>query len=509
VGLMLDKSRGLTLGPELVVNGGFDSDTAWTKGAGWTISGGKLVATSVASGVEAKQSIPSLVAGYRYIITFDVSVTSGILKVNLGDLGFTPTELFVPISGSYSYRPANSGAAQITFWAASTFTGTIDNISVRELPGSHAFQTTSTSRPVLSARYNLGLNSGFSLGSLGGLPTDWLERSAVTGRKIADSSTLSGFAMRVTSTGVGGTGSTSDVRQGFPQLIVGASYIASFKVKAAPGNSAATITYVFAGDSRNAFITGEYTQIISSPFVAVGSSHAFFFGGANGLVADIADFQVVPANQADLPYQRVNTATDYDTKGFLPYLRADGVDDFMITNSINFTSTDKATIIAGLRKQNDTSSIVAELGTNINTNAGSFALISGEELGGRYSSVSRGNAPFSTSQQAVFSNTGFAPDTTVISATHDIAGDKSTIRRNVEDGSIAIGDKGTGNFGNYPLYLFRRGGTTMPFNGNLYSLIITGKQLTAQQLLAYESWANHRTFAVIDPLLIQEQVIGF
>ena len=40
VGLILDKSRGLALGPELVVNGSFATDTNWTKGTGWTISGG-------------------------------------------------------------------------------------------------------------------------------------------------------------------------------------------------------------------------------------------------------------------------------------------------------------------------------------------------------------------------------------------------------------------------------------------------------------------------------------
>jgi hypothetical protein len=40
-------------------------------------------------------------------------------------------------------------------------------------------------------------------------------------------------------------------------------------------------------------------------------------------------------------------------------------------------------------------------------------------------------------------------------------------------GSV-LSDQGTGNYGNYPLYLFRRGGTTLPFNGNLYALIVAG-----------------------------------
>ena len=40
VGLMLDKTKGLTLGSTIITNGNFESDTSWTKGAGWTIAGG-------------------------------------------------------------------------------------------------------------------------------------------------------------------------------------------------------------------------------------------------------------------------------------------------------------------------------------------------------------------------------------------------------------------------------------------------------------------------------------
>ena len=42
VGLMLDKSKGLALGAELVTNGDFATDTGWNKGVGVTISGGRI-----------------------------------------------------------------------------------------------------------------------------------------------------------------------------------------------------------------------------------------------------------------------------------------------------------------------------------------------------------------------------------------------------------------------------------------------------------------------------------
>jgi len=85
-GMVLDKSKGLALGPELVTNGGFDSDTAWTKGAGWSISDG--VAT-FAGGANANisQSL-TLVIGKTYRVTFTIPNTvSGFVAVYLGSGG--------------------------------------------------------------------------------------------------------------------------------------------------------------------------------------------------------------------------------------------------------------------------------------------------------------------------------------------------------------------------------------------------------------------------------------
>jgi len=56
-------------------------------------------------------------------------------------------------------------------------------------------------------------------------------------------------------------------------------------------------------------------------------------------------------------------------------------------------------------------------------------------------------------------------------------------------------DIGTGNFGNYPLYIGRRGGTTLPFNGRIYQLIIRGAASNAGQIAAGEAWCNSKTRA--------------
>jgi hypothetical protein len=75
--------------------------------------------------------------------------------------------------------------------------------------------------------------------------------------------------------------------------------------------------------------------------------------GTSGIYIWGADLRVANTGVNLPPYQRVNTATDYDTAGFPHYLRFDGVDDFLQTSSINFTSTDKMTVFAGVRKLSD------------------------------------------------------------------------------------------------------------------------------------------------------------
>jgi hypothetical protein len=57
------------------------------------------------------------------------------------------------------------------------------------------------------------------------------------------------------------------------------------------------------------------------------------------------------------------------------------------------------------------------------------------------------------------------------------------------------GDQGAGNYGNYPLYLFRRGGTTLPFKGRFYGALIRGAQSTEAQIRAAERFINAKTRA--------------
>lgn len=147
VALALDKSRGLVLGPELVANGDFSGgSTGWALGTGWSVSSGAAVATSVASGLSIAQDA-GLVAGRFYRLTLTIgALSSGGIRPYAGSGGSYGTT--ISASGTYSWTLLASGNSTIYIATAGTTTLTIDNISVRELPGNHATQATAASRPV-------------------------------------------------------------------------------------------------------------------------------------------------------------------------------------------------------------------------------------------------------------------------------------------------------------------------------------------------------------------------
>jgi hypothetical protein len=190
------------------------------------------------------------------------------------------------------------------------------------------------------------------------------------------------------------------------------------------------------------------------------------------------------------PYQRVNTATDYDTAGFPHYLRFDGVDDFLQTNAINFTGTDKMTVFAGARKLSDAgSAAIAELSANFATNSGSFALWGPLTASPNFGFVSNGTTNTSAIASAA------QPTTNVITGIGNISGDQAILRINGTQAASSTADQGSGTYGNHPLYIGRRAGTSLPFNGHLYQLIVRGAQSSLPQVQAGEKWTNNRTGA--------------
>jgi len=204
-----------------------------------------------------------------------------------------------------------------------------------------------------------------------------------------------------------------------------------------------------------------------------------------------ADLRVANTGVNLPPYQRVNTATDYDTVGFPHYLRFDGVDDWLVTNTIT-PGIDKVQAFAGVRKIGTASGMVAELDTQYATRNGKFALFSPTEEGPNYHGFfSEG----SISSPAI--SDGYTPPiTNVLTGIGDISGDRATLRVNGVQAAQNTADQGTGNYLAYPLYIGRRGGTTFPFNGRLYSLIVRfGSNLPAATIEQTEKYINTKTRA--------------
>jgi hypothetical protein len=138
--------------------------------------------------------------------------------------------------------------------------------------------------------------------------------------------------------------------------------------------------------------------------------------------------------------------------------------------------TDKMTVMAGVRKNSDAADgMVCELTTTVNSNTGSFYFTAPELPSFSYALLSRGTATASATQRASFATAaGLAPNTSVISSTHDIAGDLTTIRRNGVAGTSATDDKGSGSFSSAILYIGSRANSSVRFNGIIYTLIIRG-----------------------------------
>ena len=176
------------------------------------------------------------------------------------------------------------------------------------------------------------------------------------------------------------------------------------------------------------------------------------------------------------------------------YLLFDGIDDALQTANINFTGTDKVTIWAGVRKLSDVASgALIELSIDAATNR-AFNIFAPSRLLGDFSYRLRSTGSLSSD----LTITGIpAPVTNLVTAIGDISNDILRLRINGIQVAENTVDQGTGNYGNHPLYIGSRGGTSIPFNGRLYSLIVRGAQSTATQISNAETYVNSKTGAYV------------
>jgi hypothetical protein len=532
VGLILDKSKGLALGSELVTNGDFSSGTTgWTVGPTSTFSviDGQIKVISTSADAAYFGQLVSVVAGKSYRVAFTTisDGTSKIARLFVGSF-WSGTAITPNSFGSHTVIWEATTSGSVVFWPYGSVGGVgtyilCDNISVRELPGNHASQSTSASRPVLSARVNLLTyseqfdNAAWTKGSLvttgmgnvtattdplGGYTADKLQETATTAEhyvlqgvsvaaaqhtfsvylKAAErtwatiyfstgSATPTWFNLAADGTGVPGT-----VASGFTAA---STYVGNGWYRCSiTGTSTATTWYAIVNPSLGNNLSVSYAGTLNS---------GIYIWGADLRVTN--DGVGIPA------YQRVAAATDYDTSGFPLYLKFDGTDDSLATASVDFSATDKMSVFAGARKLSDAAAgIFAELSATVATNDGAFYFALPEDTGasGNYSWKSRGNV---NPLVPVKSGTILAPNTAVLTGLGNISGDVATLRVNGTQAATSSVDQGTGNYGNYPLYIGRRNNASLPYNGRLYSLIVRGAQSTDAQIASTEAWVNGKTKA--------------
>ena len=192
----------------------------------------------------------------------------------------------------------------------------------------------------------------------------------------------------------------------------------------------------------------------------------------------------------------------YDSGTGKYYAIFDGVDDCLVSPSIDFTASDKMTTCAGVKKNSDATSMIFEFSAGVAGNPGSFYMVGGADAYPltTYSTMSHGSASASSLQSAyTTSPVGDAPDNAVVTASHDISGDLTSLWRNGVIGTVGTGDKGSGNFGDYVLYVGQRAGSSLPFSGNISALIIRGASTDAGTIAEMEKWIAARTPGVVLP----------
>ncbi len=537
VGLMLDKSKGLVLGPEKVVGGVFvDGAPGWSKEEPptlFTVVNGVLTVDGNGNAGGAVQSFTTT-AGVAYEIVGQMARGAGAGAAEIRALAGDGAGGVGTILSSVSTTSETLVNVRLVFTANSStsalylrgnIVASFAGLSVRELPGNHAYQTTATSRPVLSARYNLltkteqfddavwpkdaaSVTPDIVAAPDGSLTADKLVASATNANHLLNRTgafkTVSGALYTYTMFAKAAEYSWIRLQvqvTAFPETWANFN-VATGAVGLTTGNVQAIITAEANGWYRCSITAMANASNNSGvqPFVLDsnrGTANPSYTGdGTSGIYIWGADLRVANDGANLPPYQRVNTATDYDTVGFPHYLRFDGVDDWLVTNTIT-PGIDKVQVFAGVRKLSDAAAgVLIESSASFAANSGCFL------LGPRNWGASTGLPWLFASQGSVNPGVGAetgpyaAPITQVISGLGDISGDRATLRVNGTQAAQSTTDQGTGNYIAYPLYIGRRGGTTLPFNGHIYGLIVRfGSNLPAATIEKTEKYINTKTRA--------------
>ena len=533
VGLVIDSKTGglANLGPELITGGDFESGligtkvddfgsvSTWTLNTTAPISGaqdGRLVITTGAFGRPYISWPVTTVAGKMYAFSFDYKVNSGLPNISqiLAAGTIVPIGRFLTGSGSFRVILTATGTTNfgLLYFGNSVCDVQLDNISVREVPGVHAIQATSSSRPLLDGRVNLltyseqfdnaawtkaqcsiaagvvttsgsgdGINQGIALyGSNASHNVRW--------RVAAGTATWLRFVVYQ-------TGTTANRVSGWFDVSTGTVGTAS---NGGTGTGAAISVAVVSTGVYDVTLSGAVNNAATAVTAQVSTANAdTSTTGVSGVTYGLQRADLRLATDAAYPYQRVAAATDYADVGVPRSFLFDGFDDSLYTASnMDLSGTDKVTVLAGVRKLSDAAlGMALELGDRNNVRPGSFSFAAPNSAAANYSTTLEGS-----DTTGWISSSFAAPISNVYAALLNIGGsarvDEVVPRINgtvVQSVGTSSANAGTGNFGSYVLFIGRRNNASLPFNGKAYQLIVRGALTDAATLAQAERYVGART----------------
>jgi hypothetical protein len=440
VALALDKRLGLELGPELVTNGTFDSDTSgWTgeRGAVLSFVDGRLrVAGSGTTFPYAAQGI-SVIAGKSYKIRSEATFVSGVegqTRFEIATLAASGATLFSSSgdegSKEFIFTPTTTQTVFVRLLAGETTTSVAewDNISVRELKGNHATQATTAARPLTAIHPDGGVRNLLDRSEeLDGSAWSKSSGATVTGGVLDPLGGTSAF--RLVSPNIG---------SGIFQTVVEAPAgprIVSVWLRSNDAGWQFTLTGTFAGIS----VTSDWQF-----YTFTGDSGDLFslrnaLGGDREIDIWHPQFEL---GSTPTPYQRRVNFLDVTEAGkrSIRRLYFNGTSHFMTTPTIT-PNTDKAQVFAGVRKLSDAADATLFM------HAGDEGRLQidapGSSTAAKYQFISRGTqsaVPFTSS--TIFN----APISNVVTALGDISGPLAALRLDGNAVATVTATQGTVNY---------------------------------------------------------------
>jgi len=538
VALLLDKS--------LQQSWVYSSGNVWTKTSGdgvVNVSGSTVTitgATTATTVTRSAGSIPLVAGRARMVVTATWSSATGVQAWLRG----SPTPLSNGVQTTLTGALNNSSLERLD---VATGSATFVISELQFWAGNHATQATTASRPTygivpLGGRRNLltfseqfdnaawtknastiSVNAATApdgtvtsdrvienSGSITNVGVTSPIVGTVAGNIFTTSYTYSVYAKEVSGSAkrylVIGIGATT--RWGYVLANLANGTITQTAVDGIQTNASGTITQLSDGWCRvsvtfsSPLSAGFYTLrtcMSSSPTLTFtsGDIPSYTGDGTSGIF--IWGAQQEPGSTATA-YQRVTTQYDVTETGVqsLSYLSFDGVDDFMLTGTIT-AGVDKAQVFAGYRIASGTSSqILLETSSNSSINAGSFALAQGPAAAntgfGAIMNAGVNNIAAQTATLTVpYSSVATLQlNSALVGITNEISLRMNGVAMSLP--TIFGTDTGTGNFGSYPLYIGRRAGTSIPFNGNFYSILVRfGANLDAGTITSTETFVAGKT----------------